>query len=77
MAAKEDLLSGVPPRRLRQSRPGALKQGANLELLLSMGFPKDRAESSHTLLHVERIFIGPPRREGVGQGSGSELDAGT
>ncbi|XP_018598357.1 ubiquitin-associated and SH3 domain-containing protein B-like isoform X2 [Scleropages formosus] len=43
MAAKEDLLSGVPPRRLRQSRPGALKQGANLELLLSMGFPKDRA----------------------------------
>ncbi|XP_071757359.1 ubiquitin-associated and SH3 domain-containing protein B isoform X2 [Centroberyx gerrardi] len=43
MAAKEDLYSKVTPRRQRQSRPGAVKHGSALDVLLSMGFPKTRA----------------------------------
>nr|XP_023648195.1 ubiquitin-associated and SH3 domain-containing protein B-like [Paramormyrops kingsleyae] len=43
MAAKEDLQSKATPRRLRHSRPGTVKQGPNLDVLLSMGFPKTKA----------------------------------
>uniref|UniRef100_A0A667Z7S1 Ubiquitin associated and SH3 domain containing B n=1 Tax=Myripristis murdjan TaxID=586833 RepID=A0A667Z7S1_9TELE len=43
MAAKEDLYSKVTPRRQRQSRPGTVKHGSTLDVLLSMGFPKTRA----------------------------------
>ncbi|XP_010891972.1 ubiquitin associated and SH3 domain containing Bb [Esox lucius] len=43
MAAKEDLYSKIIPRRLRPNRPGNVKYGSNLDVLLSMGFPKARA----------------------------------
>ncbi|KAJ8266260.1 hypothetical protein GJAV_G00128400 [Gymnothorax javanicus] len=43
MAAKEDLYAKVTPRRQRQTRPGTVKHGSNLDVLLSMGFPKTRA----------------------------------
>ncbi|XP_037312268.2 ubiquitin associated and SH3 domain containing Bb [Pungitius pungitius] len=43
MAAKEDLYSKVIPRRLRQNRLGSVKSGSNLDVLLSMGFPRARA----------------------------------
>lgn len=43
MAAKEDLYSKILPRRLRQNRPGSVKCGSNLDVLLSMGFPRPRA----------------------------------
>ena len=44
MAAKqEDLYSKVTPRRQRQNRPGTIKHGSALDVLLSMGFPKTRA----------------------------------
>ncbi|KAJ8343103.1 hypothetical protein SKAU_G00330310 [Synaphobranchus kaupii] len=43
MAAKEDLYTKVTPRRQRQNRPGTVKHGSNLDVLLSMGFPKTRA----------------------------------
>ncbi|KAG7236686.1 hypothetical protein INR49_000580 [Caranx melampygus] len=44
MAAKEDLYAKVTPRRQRQSRPSTIKHGSTLDVLLSMGFPKTRAE---------------------------------
>ncbi|XP_061574723.1 ubiquitin-associated and SH3 domain-containing protein B-like isoform X2 [Cololabis saira] len=43
MAAKEDLYSKIVPRRLRQNRAGSVKSGSNLDVLLSMGFPRARA----------------------------------
>ncbi|XP_029373052.1 ubiquitin associated and SH3 domain containing Bb isoform X1 [Echeneis naucrates] len=43
MAAKEDLYSKILPRRLRQNRLGSVKCGSNLDVLLSMGFPRPRA----------------------------------
>ncbi|XP_046891615.1 ubiquitin-associated and SH3 domain-containing protein B-like isoform X2 [Hypomesus transpacificus] len=43
MAAKDDLYSKMIPRRLRQNRQGTVKCGSNLDVLLSMGFPKARA----------------------------------
>ncbi|XP_016327824.1 ubiquitin-associated and SH3 domain-containing protein B-like [Sinocyclocheilus anshuiensis] len=43
MAAKEDLYAKVAPRMQRQNRPGAVKHGNRLDVLLSMGFPKTRA----------------------------------
>uniref|UniRef100_A0A672YKT0 Ubiquitin-associated and SH3 domain-containing protein B-like n=1 Tax=Sphaeramia orbicularis TaxID=375764 RepID=A0A672YKT0_9TELE len=43
MAAKEDLYAKVTPRRQRQTRPGTIKHGSTLDVLLSMGFPKTRA----------------------------------
>uniref|UniRef100_A0A8D3DG46 Ubiquitin associated and SH3 domain containing Bb n=1 Tax=Scophthalmus maximus TaxID=52904 RepID=A0A8D3DG46_SCOMX len=43
MAAKEDIYSKILPRRLRQNRPGSVKCGSNLDVLLSMGFPRPRA----------------------------------
>uniref|UniRef100_A0A8C4DXG6 Ubiquitin associated and SH3 domain containing Bb n=1 Tax=Dicentrarchus labrax TaxID=13489 RepID=A0A8C4DXG6_DICLA len=43
MAAKEDLYSKILPRRLRQNRPGSVKCASNLDVLLSMGFPRPRA----------------------------------
>lgn len=43
MAAKEELYSKVTPRRQRQNRPGTVKHGSSLDVLLSMGFPKTRA----------------------------------
>uniref|UniRef100_A0A8C8GPS6 Ubiquitin-associated and SH3 domain-containing protein B n=1 Tax=Oncorhynchus tshawytscha TaxID=74940 RepID=A0A8C8GPS6_ONCTS len=43
MAAKEDLYSKIIPRRLRPKVPGTVKYGSNLDVLLSMGFPKTRA----------------------------------
>lgn len=43
MAAKEDLYTKVTPRRQRQNRPGTVKHGSNLDVLLSMGFAKTRA----------------------------------
>uniref|UniRef100_A0A4W4GF65 Ubiquitin associated and SH3 domain containing Bb n=1 Tax=Electrophorus electricus TaxID=8005 RepID=A0A4W4GF65_ELEEL len=43
MAAKEDLYSKIIPRRFRQNRSIVVKHGSNLEVLLSMGFPKNRA----------------------------------
>ncbi|CAL8359997.1 unnamed protein product [Merluccius merluccius] len=43
MAAKEDLYSKIIPRRLRQTRPSAVKCGSSLDVLLSMGFPRPRA----------------------------------
>uniref|UniRef100_A0A8P4KP32 Ubiquitin associated and SH3 domain containing Bb n=1 Tax=Dicentrarchus labrax TaxID=13489 RepID=A0A8P4KP32_DICLA len=47
MAAKEDLYSKILPRRLRQNRPGSVKCASNLDVLLSMGFPRPRALFSH------------------------------
>ncbi|XP_026565001.1 ubiquitin-associated and SH3 domain-containing protein B [Pseudonaja textilis] len=46
MAAKEDLYSQVAPWRSRQSRAGTIKRGCSLEILLSMGFPKARAQKA-------------------------------
>ncbi|XP_067113716.1 ubiquitin-associated and SH3 domain-containing protein B isoform X2 [Osmerus mordax] len=46
MAAKEDLYTKVTPRRQRQNRPGTVKHGSNLDVLLSMGFAKTRALKS-------------------------------
>lgn len=43
MAAKDDLYSKIIPRRLRQNRPGSVKCGSSLDVLLSMGFPRPRA----------------------------------
>ncbi|XP_073696643.1 ubiquitin-associated and SH3 domain-containing protein B [Garra rufa] len=43
MAAKEDLYAKVAPRMQRQNRPGTVKHGNSLDVLLSMGFPKTRA----------------------------------
>lgn len=43
MAAKDDLYSKILPRRLRQNRPGSVKCGSSLDVLLSMGFPRPRA----------------------------------
>ncbi|XP_026067372.1 ubiquitin-associated and SH3 domain-containing protein B [Carassius auratus] len=43
MAAKEDLYTKVVPRMQRQNRPGTVKHGNSLDVLLSMGFPKTRA----------------------------------
>uniref|UniRef100_A0A8C6T3H7 Ubiquitin associated and SH3 domain containing Bb n=1 Tax=Neogobius melanostomus TaxID=47308 RepID=A0A8C6T3H7_9GOBI len=43
MAAKEDIYSKILPRRLRQTRLGSVKCGSNLDVLLSMGFPRPRA----------------------------------
>ncbi|XP_016386723.1 ubiquitin-associated and SH3 domain-containing protein B-like [Sinocyclocheilus rhinocerous] len=43
MAVKEDLYAKVAPRMQRQNRPGAVKHGNSLDVLLSMGFPKTRA----------------------------------
>uniref|UniRef100_A0AAY4DXS5 SH3 domain-containing protein n=1 Tax=Denticeps clupeoides TaxID=299321 RepID=A0AAY4DXS5_9TELE len=42
MAAKEDLYAKVTPRRQRQTRPGTVKHGSSLDVLLTMGFPKTR-----------------------------------
>ncbi|KAM9655845.1 ubiquitin-associated and SH3 domain-containing protein B isoform X1 [Haliaeetus albicilla] len=46
MAAKEELYSKVIPRRNRQHRAGTIKHGSSLEILLSMGFPKARAQKA-------------------------------
>ncbi|KAM6959103.1 ubiquitin-associated and SH3 domain-containing protein B-like [Aplochiton taeniatus] len=43
MAAKEDIYSKIIPRRLRQNRSVTVKCGSNLDVLLSMGFPRPRA----------------------------------
>lgn len=43
MAAREELYSKVTPRRHRQQRPGTIKHGSALDVLLSMGFPRARA----------------------------------
>ncbi|XP_077962413.1 ubiquitin associated and SH3 domain containing Bb isoform X1 [Gasterosteus aculeatus] len=43
MAAKEDLHSRIVPRRLRQNRAGSEASGSDLDVLLSMGFPRPRA----------------------------------
>ncbi|XP_014017956.1 ubiquitin-associated and SH3 domain-containing protein B [Salmo salar] len=43
MAAKEDLFSKIIPRSLRPKVTGTVKYGSNLDVLLSMGFPKARA----------------------------------
>ncbi|KAI7812779.1 ubiquitin-associated and SH3 domain-containing protein B [Triplophysa rosa] len=43
MAAKDDLYAKVAPRMQRQNRPGTVKHGNSLDVLLSMGFPKTRA----------------------------------
>ncbi|XP_019717135.1 ubiquitin associated and SH3 domain containing Bb isoform X2 [Hippocampus comes] len=43
MAAREELYSKVLPRRLRQNRSGSAKCSSNLDVLLSMGFPRQRA----------------------------------
>uniref|UniRef100_A0A4W4G420 Ubiquitin associated and SH3 domain containing Ba n=1 Tax=Electrophorus electricus TaxID=8005 RepID=A0A4W4G420_ELEEL len=43
MATKEDFYAKVTPRRQRQTRPGTVKHGSCLDVLLSMGFPKSRA----------------------------------
>lgn len=46
MASKDDLYAKVTPRRNRQSRPGTIKHGSSLDVLLSMGFPKNRAQKA-------------------------------
>ncbi|KAG8434635.1 hypothetical protein GDO86_012846 [Hymenochirus boettgeri] len=47
MAAKEDLYSQIIPRKIRQQhRTGTIKHGSSLEILLSMGFPKARAQKA-------------------------------
>lgn len=43
MAAREELYSKVTPRRDRLQRPGTVKHGSALDVLLSMGFPRARA----------------------------------
>ncbi|XP_061638528.1 glucuronokinase with putative uridyl pyrophosphorylase isoform X5 [Phyllopteryx taeniolatus] len=43
MAARGDLYSQILPRRLRHKRSGSVKCGSNLDVLLSMGFPRPRA----------------------------------
>ncbi|XP_077578642.1 ubiquitin associated and SH3 domain containing Bb isoform X1 [Stigmatopora nigra] len=43
MAAREELYSKILPRRFRQNRSGSGKCGSNLDVLLSMGFPRPRA----------------------------------
>ncbi|EGW10241.1 Ubiquitin-associated and SH3 domain-containing protein B [Cricetulus griseus] len=44
MAAREELYSKVTPRRDRLQRPGTVKHGSALDVLLSMGFPRARAD---------------------------------
>ncbi|RXN10399.1 ubiquitin-associated and SH3 domain-containing B-like protein [Labeo rohita] len=56
MAAKEDLYAKVAPRMQRQNRPGTVKHGNSLDVLLSMGFPKTRALFSH----VDDPFLDDP-----------------
>uniref|UniRef100_A0A8C5QLZ9 Ubiquitin-associated and SH3 domain-containing protein B n=1 Tax=Leptobrachium leishanense TaxID=445787 RepID=A0A8C5QLZ9_9ANUR len=46
MASKEQLYSKIVPRRIRQPRTGTFKHGSSLEILLSMGFPKARAQKA-------------------------------
>ncbi|XP_053125551.1 ubiquitin-associated and SH3 domain-containing protein B isoform X3 [Hemicordylus capensis] len=46
MAAKEELYSKVTPTRNRQPRTGTVKHGSSLDILLSMGFPKARAQKA-------------------------------
>ncbi|MEJ1287709.1 hypothetical protein NN561_018730 [Cricetulus griseus] len=46
MAAREELYSKVTPRRDRLQRPGTVKHGSALDVLLSMGFPRARAYST-------------------------------
>ncbi|XP_072835288.2 ubiquitin-associated and SH3 domain-containing protein B isoform X1 [Pogona vitticeps] len=46
MAAKEELYSKVTPRRTRQPRAGTIKHGSALDILLSMGFPRTRAQKA-------------------------------
>ncbi|KAM4652613.1 ubiquitin-associated and SH3 domain-containing protein B [Discoglossus pictus] len=46
MAAKEDVYSKIIPRRNRQHRAGTIRHGSSLEILLSMGFPKARAQKA-------------------------------
>ncbi|NP_001248215.1 ubiquitin-associated and SH3 domain-containing protein B isoform X1 [Macaca fascicularis] len=46
MAAREELYSKVTPRRNRQQRPGTIKHGSALDVLLSMGFPRARAQKA-------------------------------
>jgi len=53
MAAKEDLYAKVAPRMQRQNRPGTVKHGNSLDVLLSMGFPKNRAWVSE--FHLSQI----------------------
>ncbi|KAM7399823.1 hypothetical protein PAMP_019067 [Pampus punctatissimus] len=56
MAAKEDIYSKIIPRRLRQNRSGSVKSGSNLDVLLSMGFPRPRAENVQTKNDRVTIF---------------------
>uniref|UniRef100_A0A3P8V128 Ubiquitin associated and SH3 domain containing Bb n=1 Tax=Cynoglossus semilaevis TaxID=244447 RepID=A0A3P8V128_CYNSE len=56
MAAKEDVYSKILPRRIRQNRSGSVKCGSNLDVLLSMGFPRPRALFSH----VDDPFLDDP-----------------
>ncbi|XP_053546080.1 ubiquitin-associated and SH3 domain-containing protein B isoform X2 [Bombina bombina] len=47
MAAKEQLYTQIIPRRNRQQgRAGTIRHGSSLEILLSMGFPKSRAQKA-------------------------------
>ncbi|KAM8927235.1 ubiquitin-associated and SH3 domain-containing protein B isoform 2-T2 [Pelodytes ibericus] len=46
MAAKDDLYCKIIPRKNRQPRAGTVKHGSSLEILLSMGFPKSRAQKA-------------------------------
>lgn len=46
MAAREELYSKVTPRRDRLQRPGTVKHGSALDVLLSMGFPRARAQKA-------------------------------
>ncbi|OCT70508.1 ubiquitin-associated and SH3 domain-containing protein B [Xenopus laevis] len=46
MAAKEELYTQIIPRKIRQHRAGTIKHGSSLEVLLSMGFPKTRAQKA-------------------------------
>ncbi|KAM9299194.1 ubiquitin-associated and SH3 domain-containing protein B [Gastrophryne carolinensis] len=47
MAAKEDLYTKIIPRRnQQQQRTGTIKHGSSLEILLTMGFPKARAQKA-------------------------------
>ncbi|XP_028666079.1 ubiquitin-associated and SH3 domain-containing protein B-like [Erpetoichthys calabaricus] len=46
MAAKDELYSKVTPRRNKQNRLGTIKHGSSLDVLLSMGFPRSRAQKA-------------------------------
>ncbi|KAL6032521.1 hypothetical protein STEG23_023295, partial [Scotinomys teguina] len=54
MAAREELYSKVTPRRDRLQRPGTVKHGSALDVLLSMGFPRARAYFRETENPVNR-----------------------